>query len=468
MIKLQGKKQNKKTQNLLEVLKRMKKSIQTMFIALAAFFITFMSMIPSPITISAAEVQIEAKSAILVDANTGKILFEKEADLALPPASMTKMMTEYLVLEAIEEGVISWTDTTRLSDYAYSLSANSGFSGYFLRQDRDYTVEQLYSAMAVNSDNATSVALAELVAGSEDNFVKMMNEKAQELGLPDAQFVNSTGLANSDLGGNHPPSTSADADNYLSAKSAALLAFHLINDFSTEDGSPLALEYSSLESYEMEGQTSDNWNEMLPGYERHGFEGMDGLKTGYTDMAGYCFTGTAEQNGRRLISVVMKTDSEDARFEETRKLLEYGFNQFEQKEIFPAGYQVEDLKTIPVNKGKEKEVAVATNEAITSVVPKGEEITFTPSYKIDDSLLNKDGELTAPLKKGDVVGTLTYEYSGDQYSYIDEQFADQASVELVVQDDVEKANWFTLIFRAIGDFFVDLFTSVVGWFKGLF
>lgn len=153
---------------------------------------------------------------------------------------MTKMMTEYLVLEAIEEGEISWDTRTEISEYAYSISANNSFSGVGLRLDHEYTVEQLYEAMAINSDNATSIALAELIAGSEGEFVKLMNQKAEEMGLPDAKFVNSTGLDNKDLNGKHPEGTKADDTNLLSARSTAMLAYHLVNDFDQ------ALEISSI------------------------------------------------------------------------------------------------------------------------------------------------------------------------------------------------------------------------------
>src|SRR5690625_4535914 len=150
---------------------------------------------------------IEAESAILVDAETGKILYAKNPDMTLPPASMTKMMTEYLVWEAIESGKISWDTTTQISDYPYSISADTSFSGVGLRQNVDYTVRSLYEAMAINSDNGTTIALAELIAGSEGEFVKLMNEKAEEMGLPDYKFVNTTGLENKSLGDNYPEGT---------------------------------------------------------------------------------------------------------------------------------------------------------------------------------------------------------------------------------------------------------------------
>lgn len=412
-----------------------------------------------------AQMDINAESAILVDATTGKILYAKNADTALPPASMTKMMTEYLVWEAIENGQISWDTTTMISDYAYSISANNSFSGVGLRQNRDYTVRELYEAMAINSDNATTIALAELIAGSEGEFVKLMNQKGEEMGLPDFKFVNSTGLENSDLGDNYPEGTDPNGVNLLSAKSAALLAYHIVNDY------PEALEISRIPETEFDGQTIRNYNWMLPHdatyLEPFYYEGVDGLKTGYTELAEYCFTGTAIRNGERLISVVMKTGSEEERFQETAKLLDYGFNNFQQQELFPAGYQAKGESTLPVAKGKEDTVNVITNEAISIPVKANEEENYQLEFQFDESKLNEDGELVAPIKKGEVIGQATLVYDGEgDYGYITGEGA--KTVDIVTEHAVEKANWFMLMLGAIGDFFTDLFTSAVDFVKGLF
>ncbi|WP_371825465.1 serine hydrolase [Pontibacillus sp. ALD_SL1] len=443
----------------------MKTRLKVPFIMLIMVLVSFTSMLTKPITTSAA-VDVQAKTAILVDAETGKILFEKDADVALPPASMTKMMTEYLVLEAIKEGKISWDTTTQITDYPYSISADPAFSGVGLKQNKDYTVRELYEAMAINSDNATTIALAELVAGSEGDFVKMMNDKADELGLPDATFVNSTGLSNTDLGENVPKGTEPNADNLMSARSAALLAYRLINDH------PDALEVSSMTTTEFEGDRIENLNWMLPempGYlSQYGYEGMDGLKTGWTDLAGYCFTGTAERDDQRLISVVMKTDSKEARFEETRKLLDYGFNQFEKKELYPEGFQIEDKKTVPVTKGKEDTVEIASNGPLTTMIEKGTEDQYSVEYSLDQSSLNDKGELTAPIKKGQQVGSVTLVNSKKNYGYITADGEQNESVELVTQEKVEKSNWFMLMIGAITGFFADIFTSVVDTVKGWF
>src|SRR5699024_1649369 len=179
-------------------------------------------VISYPVGTAEASFDVEAESAILVDGDSGKILFAKDPDVALPPASMTKMMTEYLVLEAIDNDEVGWDTTTQVSDYAYRISADDSMSGVGLVQEKDYTVRELYEAMAINSDNATTIALAELIAGSEGEFVQLMNEKGEEMGLPEFEFVNSTGLDNKDLEDNHPEGTDPDGINQLSARSSAL------------------------------------------------------------------------------------------------------------------------------------------------------------------------------------------------------------------------------------------------------
>ncbi|PKR77446.1 D-alanyl-D-alanine carboxypeptidase [Halalkalibacillus sediminis] len=439
--------------------KTLKLMVMTIFVA--TFYIS--SLFTSVSQVAAQPQDIEAESAILVDAESGKILYAKNADIALPPASMTKMMTEYLVHEAIDNGDITWETKIEISEYAYSISANNSFSGVGLRLDYEYTVKELYDAMAIYSDNATTIALAELIAGSEGEFVKMMNNKAAEMGLPDAQFVNSSGLPNSSLGDNYPEGTEQDADNLMSARTVATLAYHLISDY------PEMLEVSSIPRQEFEGHEMINYNWMLPGLggnlEQFSYEGMDGIKTGYTDLAGYSFAGTAERNGQRLISVVMRTESESARFNETRKLMDYGFSNFESKELYEEGYQIEEESNIPVAKGKENAVEIASNQSITMMIESGTEEDYSVEYQLDEELLNEDGELTAPIEEGQEVGKMVLNYSGEnEYGYIADDMDVSSEVPIVTTSAVEKSNWFVLIFEQIGEFFSNLFASIKGLF----
>lgn len=420
-----------------------------------------------PLKVNAVELGIEAEAAILVDAKTGKILYEKNSDKLLYPASMTKMMTEYILLEAIENKQINWDQEVSISDYVYQISQNTSLSNVPLRKDIKYTVKELYESMAIYSANGSTIALAELIAGSETNFVKMMNDKAAELGLEDYKFVNSTGLNNKDLNGNHPKGTGASDENLMSARTTAKLAFYLINEY------PEVLETASIpfkkftKGIEGEGISMLNWNAMLPdipGYlQQYAYPGVDGIKTGSTELAGYNFTGTAERNGMRLISVVMKTGSMYARFEETKKLFDYGFSNFAEKELFPANYQLEGQETLVVEKGKEKEVQIASKEPLKTLVKINEDELYEPRIVLSDD------KLVAPVEKGQEVGYLTFDYKGENnYGYLTDTGKDLEKVKVVTSSQIEKANVFALTMRAIGGFFADIWTSVAGGIKGLF
>ncbi|WP_243356855.1 D-alanyl-D-alanine carboxypeptidase family protein [Bacillus litorisediminis] len=399
-----------------------------------------------------------AEAAILIDGETGKILYEKNADTALGVASMSKMLTEYIVLEAIHDGKISWEQEVIIDPYIHELSAAPGLSNIGLTQGEAYTVEELYQAMAIHSANAATVALAQLISGSETNFVKLMNEKAAELGLENYKFVNSTGLNNSSLLGKHPQGTDANAENIMSARDTARLAYRLINDY------PEVLETASIPRLSFrDGREYTNFNWMLPGliYE---YEGMDGLKTGSTDFAGYCITGTAERDGRRFISVIMKTEEREARFSETETLLNYGFSNFNTVELLKEGYQEKGKESIKVEKGKEDSVKIAAETSISAMIRNGEEELYKPKLVLEKK------SLTAPVKKGEVVGYVTLEYTGEgSTGFITNEGKQSIQVPVVTTAEVEKANWFVLMLRGIGDFFSGLFGSIVdtisGWFS---
>jgi D-alanyl-D-alanine carboxypeptidase (penicillin-binding protein 5/6) len=422
-------------------------------------------------TASAAEepISVNASSAIIIEETTGTILYGKNIDEKLPVASMAKVMTEYLVLEAIEDKKIKWDQKYTPSEYVYKISQNTSLSNVPLRQDGSYSVQELYEAMAIYSANGAAIALAEIIAGSESVFVKMMNEKAKELGLTNYEFVNATGLENEDLQGMHPDGTSADAENQLSARDMALLSQKLIQDF------PEVLETAGTPKKVFREGTDDrtnmpNWNWMLPGlvYE---YEGVDGLKTGSTNNAGSCFTATAVRNGMRVISVVMNAKGEslhESRFVETKKMLNYAFDNFSVKEVFPANYQIKNQSSIPVVKGKEDNVSIQTKDALTLVVKNGEEKAYKPTFKIDESQLTKKGELTAPVKKDQKVGTMivNYEGTGSALSFVEKSKTPQ--VDLITKEAVEKANWFVLSMRGIGGFFSGLWGTVTDTVKGWF
>ncbi|MDN4609210.1 serine hydrolase [Sporosarcina highlanderae] len=412
---------------------------------------------------------IHVDGAILIDADSGKILYEENADKPLGIASMSKMMTEYLLFEAIHEGKINWDQEYKVNDYTYAISQDRRLSNVPLRRDGTYTIRELYEALAIYSANAATIAIAETIAGTETEFLKLMNAKAKELGLVDYKFVNSTGLNNEYLQGMHPQGTGAKDENVMPAKSVARLAYHLMHDY------PEVLETTKINSKVFrEGTTDaikmDNWNFMLPGFV-YEYEGVDGLKTGTTDFAGHCFTGTAKRGGKRLIAVVMKAvdangvGSYKARFDATRALFDYGFSQFSEEELLPAGYQFEEQKTLNVLKGKEKTVSIEVKDPIRAMIKSNEKDLYEPQLVLDESIL-KDGQLEAPIKKGTVVGHVkVVKKEGEDYGFIDSK---DLGMDVVVTTDVEKAGWFSLMMSGIGDFFVGMWNGATGFVKGLF
>jgi D-alanyl-D-alanine carboxypeptidase (penicillin-binding protein 5/6) len=422
---------------------------------------------------SAAEepISVNAAAAIIIEETTGAILYGKNIDEMLPIASMAKVMTEYLVLEAVKSKKITWDQTYTPSEYVYKISQNRELSNVPLRKDGTYTAKELYEAMAIYSANGAAIGLAEVIAGSETNFVKMMNEKAVELGLTNFEFVNATGLENEDLIGMHPDGTSVDQENRVSARDMAILAQKLIKDY------PEVLDTSSISKKVFREGTDDrtdmpNWNWMLPGlvYE---YDGVDGLKTGSTSKAGSNFTGTAMRNGMRVISVVMNADDGSGtlhtpRFTETKKMLDYAFNTFTVKEVFPANYQIKNQSSIPVVKGKEDKVAIQTKDPLTLVVKNGEKDAFKPILTIDENQLTKNGELTAPVEEGQKVGIMTAEYEGKGQALDFVEQSKTAQVDIVTKEAVEKANWFILSMRGIGGFFSGLWGTITDTVKGWF
>jgi D-alanyl-D-alanine carboxypeptidase (penicillin-binding protein 5/6) len=412
-----------------------------------------------------------AKAAILVDAKTGKILYGKNIDTPLGIASMTKMMTEYLLLEAIHKGKVTWDQKYSVDDYVYKISQDKSLSNVPLRRDGQYTIRQLYQAVAIYSADAANIAIAETLAGSETNFIQMMNDKAKELGLTDYKFVNSTGLNNSDLKGMYPKVGGPNDENQMSARSVAKLAYSLLKDY------PEILQTASIPKLNFQSDpnktvTMENWNWMLPSL-IFGKAGVDGLKTGTTNYAGYCFTGTAQRNGMRVITVVMNaTDASGqggykARFTETSKLMDYGFSNFSEKQLYPANYTVKNPSSLSVVKGKDKQVNIQTNAPLTVDVKNGEENLYKPVFHLDQSKLNKSGELTAPVKKGEVVGSLVANYTGSQdYGYL--YGANSAKADVVTSKSVDKANWFVLSMRGVGGFFSSVFHGIAKTVKGWF
>ncbi|WP_093538731.1 serine hydrolase [Psychrobacillus psychrotolerans] len=433
------------------------------WLVLPMFLVSVVCSMPAA-TKAEESLNLNVDAAILIDAETGKILYEKNSETALGIASMTKMMTEYLLFEAIAEGKVTWDQQYNVTEYTYKISQDRRLSNVPLREDGSYSIQELYEAMAIYSANAATIAIAETIAGTEDNFIKLMNEKAAEMGLEGYKFVNSSGLNNEDLQGMHPASTNASDENVMPAKSVAILAYYLMKDF------PEVLETTKIPKKIFREGTSDaiemsNWNWMLPGlvYE---YEGVDGLKTGTTEFAGHSFTATAQKNGMRVISVVMKAVGADgkgsykARFDATRALLDYGFSQFSKEEIVPAGFKIPKQATLKVEKGKEDTVAIAVKEPISMIIKTNEKELYKPVFTPTKETLE------AAIKKDTVVGKVHLEKSeGTDYGYITDQAAE---TDVVTTEAVDRSSWISLMFQGIGKFFGNLWNSTTDFIGGLF
>ena len=287
----------------------------------------------------------DAKSAIMIEASTGEILFQKNAYEKLPPASMTKMMSMLLIMEEIDKGTLKWDEQITASEKASSM----GGSQIFLKAGEKMSVTDMLKGITIASGNDATVAMAERIAGSEENFVKKMNTKAKELGLKNTNFVNSTGL---------------DTDNhYSSAYDMSLIAKELIKH-------EKILEFSSTyEDYLRKDTKSPFWlvntNKLVKFY-----SGADGLKTGFTKGAGYCLTATAKKDNMRLITVVMNEPTAAKRSSDTTKMLDYGYNIYTVKNIIDNNTK---LKSVKVELGKKTKANITSKETITILSKKTDE-----------------------------------------------------------------------------------------------
>lgn len=422
------------------------------------------SLVHGPVTVDAAVAPptVNANAAITIEESTGKILYGKNPDQLMGIASMTKMMDEYLLLEAIGKGKLKWDDKVTISDYAYEVSQDRALSNVPLRRGEQYSVEELYQAVAIYSANGAAIAIAEKIAGSEAKFVDMMSKKADELKLGAHRFVNVSGLTNSDLKGHHQVGAITD-ENQMTARGVAKLAQDLIQDY------PEVLKTSSIAKKKFREGTSDqidmtNWNWLLPGliYAR---TGVDGLKTGTTDYAGQCLTATAVQDGMRVITVIMHANGgtsahDKTRFSETNKMLDFAFNNFKVMEVRKANAAVKDK--IKVNKGKEDSVNLVTKDAVKTVVPKA-----TTKPKLDEKVALDEKTLDAPVKKDTKVGTMAVQLKdSDTLGYIDGKKTE--TINVVTKDDVAKSNWFMLTLQNIGDFFTGIWDYITGGVQGWF
>jgi D-alanyl-D-alanine carboxypeptidase (penicillin-binding protein 5/6) len=377
-------------------------------------FLTLLALVTLPFSTHGAALipappSVDAQAYLLMDADSGRVLMEHRADETLSPASLTKIMTGYVVADQIAHGNVTEDDQVQVSVKAW----RTGGSRMFIREGTTVRLADLVRGIVVQSGNDASIAAAEHVAGSEDAFVDLMNQQAKRLGMAHTHYANATGMPHD----NH----------YSSARDLAELSRHLIKDF-PEHYEIYHEKYFTYNDIRQPNRNNLLWRDKT----------VDGIKTGHTEEAGFCLIASAKRDGMRLISVVMGTDSEESRARESEKLLSYGFRFFRTHHLFEAE-QV--LETADVWYGDDDSVGLGVEEDVVLTIPRGE-------YDNLQAVIDVDQVIEAPLERGAVVGQLRV--------MLGEETLSQAP--LVALNAVAEGNIFKRVWHGIYLFFRGLFS----------
>ena len=365
------------------------------------FFICVCFMMQSVVVFAEGntDLGLNAKSAILMEKSTGNILYESNPDERLPIASVTKVMTMLLIMEAVDSGKISLDDMVTVSENAMSY----GGSTMFLETGEQLTVNDMLKGIAVASANDGCVAMAEHLAGSESAFVDMMNEKAKELGMENTHFMNTNGLD--------------EDDHYSSARDVAIMSRELMKH-------ETIFNYTSIWMDTLRGGKFQlaNTNKLIRFY-----DGANGLKTGSTSKALCCLSAAAKRNDMQLIAVVLGAPTSAERFASAKSLLDYGFANYAVNTQITAG---DEVQKIAVEKGVDKEVGVVAGDSCSTLVKKGQEDNITKEIKIDEMI-------TAPIEAGQKIGTMTISRDGEVIADIDlnaSSAVEKKGIGLIIKD----------------------------------
>ena len=365
------------------------------------FFICVCFMMQSVVVFDEGntDLGLNAKSAILMEESTGNILYESNPDERLPIASVTKVMTMLLIMEAVDSGKISLDDMVTVSENAMSY----GGSTMFLETGEQLTVNDMLKGIAVASANDGCVAMAEHLAGSESAFVDMMNEKAKELGMENTHFMNTNGLD--------------EDDHYSSARDVAIMSRELMKH-------ETIFNYTSIWMDTLRGGKFQlaNTNKLIRFY-----DGANGLKTGSTSKALCCLSAAAKRNDMQLIAVVLGAPTSAERFASAKSLLDYGFANYAVNTQITAG---DEVQKIAVEKGVDKEVGVVAGDSCSTLVKKGQEDNITKEIKIDETI-------TAPIEAGQKIGTMTISRDGEVIADIDlnaSSAVEKKGIGLIIKD----------------------------------
>lgn len=358
--------------------------------------------------VSGQEFDVDARSAILIDASTGKIIYEKNIHDKLPPASVTKVMTMLLAMEAIDKGQIALDDKILISERAASM----GGSQLYLEPGEEKAVDQLLKGIAVASANDACIAMGEHISGTEEMFVKRMNEKAKELGMKDTQFMNTNGLPQE---GHH---TSAYD---IALMSKELLKYPKIHDYLSIWMTTMKVGIASKRETNLQ---LTNTNKLIRFY-----PGANGIKTGYTSNAKYCLSASATKNGLTLIAVLLGSPTSKIRFAEAKKLLNYGFSSYSSVILAKKNQRIDE---VVVEKGKEAKINAIVKEDVSVLVKKGDEKSVSKEVILPKSI-------KAPFKEGTKVGEIILAKDGQEVGRVD----------LITEKGVEKASMMDMFHRLI-------------------
>lgn len=380
------------------------------FVSIILLFIIGLTLTAN--TFAEEELDIKAKSAILMDYYTGEVIYEKNPNDKLPPASISKIMTLLLGMEALEIGKVNLSDKVRISAHA----AGMGGSQLWLEEGETQTVEDLFKAICLRSANDASVALAEHIAGSEETFVKAMNEKAKVLNMKNTNFVNATGLPHE----NH----------YVSAYDVGLMSVELLKHKKIHDWLTVYMDEMTVGKKKDKIASLVNTNRLIKDY-----QGATGIKTGSTNEAGFCLSASAKRGNLQLIAITMGSETSKIRFEESMKLLDYGFANYDSITI---GRKGDVLGKIPVHKGSTEDVEAILERDSYILLPKGkggnvEKEIFLPEF------------IESPMEEGEEIGYLSVKIDGKEMD----------KIKLVSKTSIDKAGLKGMLKKTMKSFLIN-------------
>ncbi|MYU60696.1 serine hydrolase [Ligilactobacillus salivarius] len=346
------------------------------------------------------QLDLEAKSAIAVDAKTGQIIYAKDDKQTYPVASMSKLLTAYILLQAIHEGKITWKTKVTPTATEVDISNNTELTNVPLQEGHSYTIRQLYQAMLVGSANAATMLIGNAISGTQTKFIDKMRETAKSLRITDAKIYSANGLTAKYLGNEIYPNTDENAENEFSVRDMAIISQKLIKEY------PEILETTKLTKIDFndngEITTVNNTNELL---QDDSNLGIDGLKTGTSDAAGYCFASTTNKDGHRIITILAGAKDNDARFDQTKNLLNYIYNNYDYLAISTDRALRQNVK---VKYGKQGSVPATIGNNLSLWVPKN-----TKEKALQIKLIPKSSTIEAPIKQGEVVGEYQISVAGN-------------------------------------------------------